>query len=47
MNFVILYLDPGTGSLILQIVLGSILASLLFIKSFWLKFISVFRKKKA
>ena len=29
------YIDPGTGSLVLQIVLGSVLASLVAIKLFW------------
>jgi hypothetical protein len=29
------YLDPGTGSYILQIVIGSLLAFALVIKTFW------------
>ena len=29
------YIDPGTGSLLLQVVLGSVLASLVGIKLFW------------
>jgi hypothetical protein len=31
------YIDPGTGSLILQVLLGALLASLLFIKAIWRK----------
>ena len=29
------YIDPGTGSMLLQIILGSVLASLVAIKLFW------------
>lgn len=29
------YIDPGTGSMVLQIVLGGVLASLVAIKLFW------------
>lgn len=42
----LLYLDPGAGSLILQIILGGILASGLFIKNFWHQFIGLFKRNK-
>ena len=29
------YIDPGTGSMLLQIILGTVLASLVAIKLFW------------
>jgi len=38
------YLDPGSGSFILQIILASLLASLLFFKNFWRRLIGAFRK---
>ena len=45
-HFVILYLDPGTGSLIIQIILGGIMTFLLFFKTSWNRFISLFKNKK-
>ena len=41
------YLDPGSGSFILQILLASLLASLFFFKSFWKKVLSFFRKSSS
>ena len=38
------YLDPGSGSFILQILLAALLASLLFMKTFWRKVFSFFKK---
>ena len=38
------YLDPGSGSFILQVLLATFLASLLFIKTFWNKIISRLKK---
>lgn len=44
------YLDPGTGSYVLQIVLAGLAASLLVLKLFWARiklfFWSTFGKKK-
>lgn len=43
------YLDPGSGSFILQILLAALLSSLFVFKSFWQKVLSFFRslgKKK-
>jgi len=41
------YLDPGSGSFILQILLATLLASLLFMKNFWRKIIGIFKKPSA
>jgi hypothetical protein len=38
------YLDPGSGSFILQILLATLLASLLFMKGFWRKIVGIFKK---
>jgi hypothetical protein len=38
------YLDPGSGSFILQIILATLLASLLFMKGFWRKVLGIFKK---
>jgi len=38
------YLDPGSGSFILQILLATLLASLLFMKNFWRKVLGFFKK---
>lgn len=37
------YLDPGSGSFILQIILAALLGSLFVFKSFWQKVINFFR----
>ena len=37
MPFVIAYLDPGTGSFFLQLLLGSLLGSLFFVKQLFRK----------
>ncbi len=39
-----MYLDPGTGSVILQVVLGAIFSIGLVTKIFWNKIVSVFKK---
>lgn len=41
------YLDPGSGSFILQILLATLLASLLFMKNFWRKVFGYFKKPTA
>ncbi len=40
------YIDPGSGSLILQIIIGGFIASLMFFKSIWYRIISFFKGKK-
>lgn len=40
-----LYIDPGTGSLLLQVVIGGIVAFGLFFKNKLSAFLSIFKKK--
>lgn len=42
----ILYIDPGTGSLLLQIVAGGIIASAMFFKRIWYSVFSFVKGKK-
>ncbi|NLF22099.1 MAG: hypothetical protein GX590_02975 [Lentisphaerae bacterium] len=37
------YLDPGTGSIIIQAVVGGVLGGMLVIKLFWKKIVSFFK----
>lgn len=46
MNFNLLYIDPGTGSLIMQMLVGGLVASILFFKRGWRKVHSFFNKNK-
>lgn len=45
MQQLILYIDPGTGSLLLQLVIGGIVTFGLFFKNSFKKFFSIFKKK--
>ena len=38
------YLDPSSGSMLLQIVIGAFLAGLVTVKMYWRKICSVFRR---
>ena len=40
------YLDPGTGSVILQLLLGGVAGVLIVLKLYWQNFKSVFRRKE-
>lgn len=40
------YLDPGTGSLIIQLILAGVLGISVAIKIFWKKIINLFKKNK-
>ncbi len=48
MNTVVLlaYLDPGTGSIVIQALVGGILGGLLVIKLFWKKIFAFFTGKR-
>jgi hypothetical protein len=46
MKNVFLYLDPGSGSYILQVIIAAILGGLMFFKNFWIKVKSFFVKPK-
>ena len=40
------YLDPGTGSMILQIVIGAVAGALLAIKAYWYKISTYFSSRR-
>ena len=44
---ILAYLDPGTGSLILQAVLGGVVGAAVVIKLYWRRFLSFIRFKKS
>jgi len=37
------YLDPGTGSMVLQLLLGGIAGAVVILKLYWSRFIGLFR----
>lgn len=41
------YLDPGTGSMVLQAIVAGFLGSLFAVKMYWAKIVAYFRKKDA
>ena len=41
------YLDPGTGSMILQLLLGGLAGALVIIKLYWVRFKEFFVRKPA
>lgn len=41
-----LYLDPGTGSFLIQLLAGVLVGGLLAVKIYWRKLLSFFRKDK-
>ena len=46
MQFFILYIDPGSGSYILQMIIAAVLGVSFFFKNFWLTIKSWFTGKK-
>ncbi|MDX9864267.1 MAG: hypothetical protein RBT34_05610 [Anaerolineaceae bacterium] len=42
-----MYLDPGTGSVVLQALLAALLGLGVFVKLFWGKITAIFTKKNA
>jgi len=42
-----MYLDPGTGSLVFQIILAGLLGISVFIKVFWRKIMNLFKFNKS
>jgi len=38
------YLDPGSGSFILQLLIASLLGGIFVLKAYWKKVVSLFRK---
>ncbi|MDB5200146.1 MAG: hypothetical protein JWO92_2109 [Chitinophagaceae bacterium] len=43
----ILYVDPGSGSYLIQIIIAGVLGAVFYIKTFWYKIKSIFTKKKS
>ena len=41
------YLDPGSGSYLLQVLLAALLGSLFFLRTFWSRIVAYFRKGPA
>ncbi|MEO6547252.1 MAG: hypothetical protein ABIN94_04610 [Ferruginibacter sp.] len=46
MNYTFLYLDPGSGSYLLQAIIAAVLGGLVFFKNFWTKVKSFFVRPK-
>ena len=46
MSSVVAYLDPGTGSLIIQVVIASVLGGLFTVKVYWGRIKAFFRRDK-
>jgi len=42
-----MYLDPGSGSVIFQIILAGLLGLGVFVKVFWRKFIALFKSSNS
>lgn len=40
------YLDPGSGSMLLQLLLGGVAALAVILKFYWNRFLSLFRRDK-
>ena len=38
------YLDPGTGSMVLQLLLGGIAGAIVILNLYWQQFVSLFRR---
>lgn len=39
------YIDPGTGSLIIQVIIGTVVAAGVFIKTFWKRIKTFFSRR--
>jgi hypothetical protein len=46
MHFFLLYIDPGSGSYILQMIIAAVLGVSFFFKNFWLSLKAFFTRKK-
>jgi hypothetical protein len=43
---ILLYIDPGSGSYLIQVIIAAVLGAAFFFKNLWWKFRSLFSKKK-
>lgn len=46
MRILFLYIDPGSGSYLVQVIIAAILASLFYFKNLWIRIKSFFVKSK-
>ena len=46
MRLIFLYIDPGSGSYLIQVIIAAVLGTLFFFKNLWWKFRSLFSRKK-
>ncbi|MEP7144549.1 MAG: hypothetical protein ABI707_16810 [Ferruginibacter sp.] len=46
MKYTFLYIDPGSGSYLLQVIIAAVLGGLMFFKNFWIKIKLFFTKQK-
>ena len=46
MKNILLYIDPGTGSIILQAIIASVVGAALFARIFWNRILNFFGVKK-
>ena len=46
MKILLLYIDPGSGSYLVQMIIAGVLAGLFYFKSLWWKIKSFFTKNK-
>jgi hypothetical protein len=46
MKMVLLYIDPGSGSYLVQVIIAAVLGGLFYFKNLWLKIKSLFIKSK-
>jgi hypothetical protein len=46
MKLIFLYIDPGSGSYLIQVIIAAVLGTLFFFKNLWWKFRSLFSRKK-
>jgi len=46
MNLYLLYIDPGSGSYLIQAIIAGILGALFYFKNLWWKFRSFFSRNK-
>ena len=46
MKMILLYIDPGSGSYLVQVIIAAILGGLFYFKNLWLKIKSFFIKNK-
>ena len=46
MQHILLYIDPGSGSYLIQMIIAAVLGALFYFKSIWWKIKSFFTKNK-